>query len=275
MMIKFAQRLAVALIAALAFALPASATTYSTDFSDVWWVGPQENGWGINFIQQSNVIFATMFVYGQDGTPRWYVASALDPQSAGSTTFTGILYRTTGPHFGGPWTANAVATPVGNMTVAFNTATTATLNYTVDGVPVRKTITRQALRESNISGNYLGGITANSTNCGNGASNGAILIFGNLAVTQTGQALSMRINFVSNTGIMSTCNMNGNLGFTGKMGALNGGNWSCTFGSQAGNVGTFSLNAVHANVNGFSANFSGQDQFCTYSGKFGGLKDIL
>ncbi len=274
-MTRFAQRLAAAFIAAFTFVLPASATTYSTDFSDVWWVGPTENGWGINFIQQSNVIFATMFVYGQDGTPRWYVASALDPQSAGSTTFAGPLYRTTGPYFGGPWTANATPVQVGTMTVAFNTPTTATLNYTVDGVPVSKNITRQQLRESNIAGNYLGGITANGTNCGNGVSNGAILIFGNLAVTQTGQALSMRINFVSNTGIASTCIMSGNLGFTGKMGALNGGPWSCTFGSQAGNVGTFSLNAVHANVNGFSANFTGQDQFCTYSGRFGGLRDVL
>lgn len=272
-MIKFAQRLAVAFIAAFALVLPASATTYSTDYSDVWWVGPQENGWGINFIQQNSVIFATMFVYGQDGTPRWYVASALEG-SAGNS-FTGQLFRTTGPYFGGPWTANAVSTPVGNMTVVFNSPTTATLNYTVDNVPVQKTITRQALRESNIAGNYLGGITANGTNCGGGVSNGAILIFGNLAVTQTGQALSMRINFVSNTGIASTCIMSGNLGFTGKMGALNGGNWSCTFGSQAGNTGTFSLNAVHANVNGFSANFTGQDQFCTYSGKFGGLRDVF
>ena len=85
----------------------------------------------------------------------------------------------------------------------------------------------------------------------------------------------MVIAVVDQSSNVPACNMTGNLGFTGKMGALNGGNWSCTFGTQAGNVGTFSLNAVHANVNGFSANFSGQDQFCTYSGKFGGLKDVF
>lgn len=269
------KRFAAAAVAAVGFSLPASATSYSTDFSDLWYVGESESGWGINFIQQAEIIFATMFVYGQDNTPRWYVASGLAPASSGSTTFTGQLFRTTGPYFGGAWTANAVSTPVGTMTVAFNSASTATLTYSVDGTTVTKNIQRQTWRVNNISGNYLGGITAIGSSCGSGVPNGPILIFGNLGVTQSGNAITMRINFISNTGASSSCNMSGNMTQQGKMGTLSGGNWACTFGNQPGNQGTFTLTAIDVSNNGFSANFTGQDQFCIYNGRFGGLRDVI
>lgn len=269
------KRCAAAAVAALGFSLPASATTYSTDFSDLWWVGEAENGWGINFIQQAEVIFGTMFVYGQDNTPRWYVASNLSPTSAGSTTFEGALFRTTGPYFGGPWSANAVPTQVGTMRVAFDSATTATLTYTADGATVTKSIQRQTWRNNNIAGNYLGGITAIGSNCGGGVQNGPILIFGNLGVTQSGMAVTMRVNFVSNTGASSVCNMSGNMTQQGKMGTLSGGTWACTFGTTPGNQGTFTLTSIDATVNGLTATFTGQDQFCTYNGRFGGLRDVI
>jgi hypothetical protein len=274
-MIKILQRFAAITCAAIGFALPAHATTYSTDFSDLWWAGQSEDGWGINFIQQSEVIFATMFVYGPDNSPRWYVASNLSPTSSGATTFGGTLYRTTGPYFGTTWTGAATPTPVGNMQVAFNSASTGTLTYSVDGVSVTKQITRQTWRNNNVAGNYIGGITAVGSNCGSGVTNGPILIFGNLGVAQNGTALTMQIQFFSNTGVSSVCNMSGNLVAQGKLGTLSGGNWSCTFGTTPGNQGTFTLTAVDVSNNSFGANFTGSDQFCTYSGRFGGLRDVI
>ncbi|HEY3585288.1 MAG TPA: hypothetical protein VGL90_13045, partial [Casimicrobiaceae bacterium] len=41
--------------------------------SDLWWV-PSESGWGVQFVQQGALIFATMFVYDANGKPTWYVA---------------------------------------------------------------------------------------------------------------------------------------------------------------------------------------------------------
>ena len=275
MMTTTLKRFAAAAVTALGFCLPASATSYSTDFTDLWYVGENESGWGINFIQQAEVIFATMFVYGQDNTPRWYVASNLSPASGSTTTFTGQLFRTTGPFFGGAWTANATPTPVGSMTVAFSSPTTATLTYSVDGTTVTKNIQRQTWRVNNIGGNYLGGITAMGSNCNPSSSNGAILIFGNLSITQTGSALSMRINFFSNTGAASICNLSGNMTQAGKLGAVSGGQFSCTFNSQPGNQGTFNLSAIDVTTNGLTATFTGQDQFCTYNGRFGGVRDVL
>lgn len=274
MMTTTLKRFAAAAVAAFGFSLPASATTYSTDFSDLWWAGASENGWGINFIQQSEIIFATMFVYGNDSTPRWYVASALAPSPSGSTTFSGQLFRTTGPYFGGPWNANVTPVPVGNMTVAFNSPSTATLSYSVDGVSVTKNITRQTWRNIDASGAYGGGVLAVGTNCGGGASNGPIAIFGALNITQSGNAVTMRVNFVNAGNAASICNFNGTLNTAGKVASMSG-QFSCTFGGVAGNAGTFSISALEVTTNGLNGNFTGQDQFCTYnSGRFGGLRDL-
>ena len=58
-MIRYLQCLLVSIAAALA--LPAAATTHSTDYTDLWYL-PAESGWGINIIQQYDTVFATMFV---------------------------------------------------------------------------------------------------------------------------------------------------------------------------------------------------------------------
>lgn len=274
-MTHFIKRLAAAVFAAFAFALPASATTYSTDFTDLWWAGEAESGWGINFIQQHEVIFATMFVYGTDNTPRWYVASNLSPSSNGSTTFVGALFRTTGPYFGAPWTGGVTNPQVGIMSVAFNSPTTATLTYNVEGVSVTKQITRQTWRNNNIAGNYLGGITAIGNQCADSRNNGQpILIFGVLRVAQTGMALTMRIEFnLPSTGQPAVCTITGTMTQSGKLGALANAPWACTYTSTGGTV---NITAIDVTKNGFNADFTGSDQFCSaYSGRFGGLRDVL
>jgi len=72
-MTSLLRRIAFAFVAAVGISLPASATTFSIDYTDLWYI-PTESGWGLNVIQQGNVMFATLFVYGTDNTPRWYVA---------------------------------------------------------------------------------------------------------------------------------------------------------------------------------------------------------
>lgn len=110
----------------------------------LWW-NPAEAGWGLNLNHQGNLLFGTLFTYDSGRAPLWLVMSGGAMQSDG-LTFTGDLYRTTGPAF------NAVpfapigpsnVTKVGTMTVAFSEANVATLTYTVNGVEVRKTIQRQ------------------------------------------------------------------------------------------------------------------------------------
>src|SRR5437899_12652131 len=101
--VKPARLTILALILALSsIALPATAASYSTDQSDIWWADPpsSENGWGIQFVQRGSTIFATIFVYGPTGgAPTWYVAT-MGPTPPGSLVWSGDLYTTTGPWFG-------------------------------------------------------------------------------------------------------------------------------------------------------------------------------
>jgi len=115
--------------------------SFSFNFQDLWW-NPAESGWGLNLAHQGNTLFGTLFVYGADGQPEWFVMSNGKGDSSGGT-FTGSLFRTTGPVFNAsPWTAPTVA-EVGTMTLDFSTGNAGKLTYTVNGVQVVKTITRQ------------------------------------------------------------------------------------------------------------------------------------
>ena len=112
----------------------------ATNYQDLWW-NPAETGWGINIAQQGTIVFATLFTYDATGRDLWLVGSRLERQPNGS--FSGPLYRTTGPVFNAsPWTG-AVPVEVGTMTIAFSNGNTGTLTYNVNGVQVVKTITRQ------------------------------------------------------------------------------------------------------------------------------------
>src|SRR5207248_190644 len=142
-----------------------------------------------------------------DGTARWFVASNL---TGSGTIFSGTLYQTAGPYFGaGTFNPAGVGvTPVGAMTFSFSGPYNGTLQYSVNGVNVFKTITRQSFKTNNLTGRYLGGLTANGTAC-SGVANGPILIFDNLTVTQSGANLAMTVNFFSSSGQSSMCTFNG------------------------------------------------------------------
>ena len=100
-MIRFVRPFA-ALLAGLGFAACASATTTTIDYGDLWYNAPAESqsGWGVNIAHQGNILFVSLFVYGSDGTPRWYVASDVVPTGA-VNTFSGALFNIpTGTFFG-------------------------------------------------------------------------------------------------------------------------------------------------------------------------------
>lgn len=265
-------RAGAALAAFLALSSAASATTYSTDHTDLWYAGEAESGWGVNVIQQDDTLFATLFVYDSTTAPHWYVAPAVVPASTGSqTTFTGQLYSTTGPYFGATtFDPNSVTkTVVGAITFTFTGDTTGTLQYTINGATVRKTIVRQTWRNNVLSGNYLGGLTATGASCGGGTANGPILIFGLLTVQESTSQTAMTVQFTSNQGQASQCVFSGPYQQSGKLGSING-SWTCT----TSNAGSFTMSAIEANQNGLTARFHGSDQFCTYDGFFGGVRDV-
>jgi arylsulfatase A-like enzyme len=138
-------------ILVLCAALCASvANAQSTDpvRTGLWW-NSSESGWGLNLTHQGTTIFATLFTYQNANSSNlnksaWFVMSNGQRQTNGS--FTGELYRTTGtPVTVNPFVALTAAnvTQVGTMTLTFTSSEQGTLTYTVNGVSVTKTITKQ------------------------------------------------------------------------------------------------------------------------------------
>lgn len=119
------------------------------DYSGMWW-NPQESGWGLSLHQgPRHALMGAIFVYGAEGQPRWYT---IQPGGwTGYASWSGVIYRTTGPFFGGPDfdPRLVLVQPAGTATLDFEqspgTEGRAQLRFTVDGVTVTKTIERLRL----------------------------------------------------------------------------------------------------------------------------------
>jgi hypothetical protein len=269
-MIRALRNIAAGIAVAIAFFAPAhAATTGGTDYSDAWFL-EAEAGWGVFIIHQGNTIFATLYVYNQDGSPRFYSGS--ETRSTGPTSFSGPLYDVRGTYFGSPW-AGFTPTQVGVITFNFSAdGDTATMNYNVGSTSVTKNIRRFPFALENLTGRYIGGATASST-CG--GQNQLTLIFDDLRVTHSGGSINMTVNFTNAGGAASVCTFSGTYNQPGKQGRITG-NFNCTFGGTPGNTGTFTISNIDAQSTGFLGRFSGQDNFCSnHTGFFGGVKDVI
>lgn len=115
-------------------------------YQDLWWAAPaeSESGWGVNVNHQANIVFATWFTYGTDNKGIWIVMPRGERVGM-SESFTGPLFRTTGPAFNvATWNpALVVATEVGTGTFTFTGNNAGTFAYTVGSVSRTKSILRQ------------------------------------------------------------------------------------------------------------------------------------
>lgn len=150
-------------VAVLAFFALFSSHVFAANFSGIWW-NKNESGWGINFAQQGEIIFAAMYVYNTAGRPTWYTSA----MTAGATTpgaFTGDLFEATGPYFGGTFNpANVTSRRVGTMSFNGPSFNAGTLTYNVDGVPVTKAIEQLAFTAAPVQGTYAITIASSSGN---------------------------------------------------------------------------------------------------------------
>jgi hypothetical protein len=113
------------------------------NYQDLWWSGPQENGWGMSIAQHGATPFVTFYVYDNNGQPLWLVMSNATWNST-FTQFSGALYIPGGSWFGSYDASRFVpGAAVGSATITFTSASTATVAYTVNGVSGSKSITRQ------------------------------------------------------------------------------------------------------------------------------------
>jgi hypothetical protein len=120
-------------------------------WQDMWWAGPAENGWGMSLVQHGDMLFGVIYAYDEAGKPTWWVMPG-GRWNAAHTAFTGDLYS---PH-GTPFHAYdasrfAVGAPVGNATITFTGASSAELQYSIDGVTARKVMSRQLFGPADVT----------------------------------------------------------------------------------------------------------------------------
>jgi hypothetical protein len=114
------------------------------DYSAMWW-NAAESGWGMSVIQSptTKIIFAVIYVYDGERRPTWFVLPSGSWTS--NTSYTGDLYRTDGPPFTAvPFDPRSVnVTKIGTASLTFTGASAGTLEYSLSGVRVTKSIVRQ------------------------------------------------------------------------------------------------------------------------------------
>lgn len=237
-------------------------TSFSTDYSDIWW-NPSESGWGMQLVQEGSTVFATVFFYGLDNKPTWIIAT-LTVGSDGNLS--GPVFVTTGPFYGNPvFDLNArTIRQAGTMTITFSNVSSAKLTYTVDNIMVTKNIVRQSLATDDYNGSYLLSVNLTQANCTNPANN----VSGNgtvgAQVTQNGTAMTLVWQFAGN----DVCTYTGAYAQQGRFGFFTGP-FSCTDGDK----GTMTFFELTNRVGMMSGRMTGQSTAfgCSYSGRFSGV----
>ena len=246
-------------ILAFVFATSASASSLTSEITDMWWV-PSESGWGLNVILQNGTAFVTFFVYDANRNPVWYTAQL---SYQGEYVWSGSLYATNGPWFGGPFPPNTTVRQAGTATFSMPTDLRfATLTYSVDGVTVTKAVQRQTWTNENYSGTYAGGYSIRMSQCNPASMNGVQEVAGVIAISQSGTSVA----FSAPGPDGSSCSFSGTYVQTGKLGSVQGV-YACTDSSQ----GTFFAFEMTPTRAGFTGQFRGQNQFCQWIGHIGGI----
>ncbi|MFO1284392.1 MAG: hypothetical protein U1F51_18380 [Burkholderiales bacterium] len=236
----------------------AAKTNVTNDFTDIWWPDA-EPGWGIQLIQNVGTIFATMFVYGDTGAPRFYVASLIN---TGGVTFTGTLYSTTGPSFSAPWNPAAVTeTAVGSMTFTGTGVATGNLTYNVGAVNVAKSLNRQPLALENNAGTYF---LTDTYSCSGGACSPSSSgdESGTLTIAQTGTSSTFTIDWG-----FTVCTFPLTYSQAGRIGQY-AGTMSCT----SGVTGTANFFDVHNRVKMVTGRYTISNSIgCSCPGRFAAI----
>ena len=92
----------------------------SINYSDVWWGGTAQNGWGVALLQQQAVLVGSWYTYNSQGQAVWYLING--GTWANATTYNAPLIRATGSQLIGATYNPALFVPVtaGNISLSFD-----------------------------------------------------------------------------------------------------------------------------------------------------------
>ena len=233
-----------------AIVLAASTLSFATpqlrDATDLW-INANESGWGLNVFHQGDTLFASLFVYGPDGQPKWYTASNLvggngsDPSPDRRMVYTGPLFESTGTWFGAVFDESKVTRrQVGTMTFDVGPAS-ANLDYTIDGVRVTKQVTRFTFRATNLTGDYVGYMVQPGSSMGGEVRD---------AMTMTIQDNGSSVHMATASDTRGMCSFDGTRFQNGQYEGV-AGTYSCGTTSGQWNM------TVDPATDGFTGSFSG------------------
>jgi hypothetical protein len=119
------------------------------DFSDMWWAGSTQNGWGMSIQQRGTTQFNALYVYDAQGQPRWYVMPG-GAWNSNFTSYTGAVYQPTSAPFSAYDKSKfVVGAQSGTVTLNYNANGTMTLQYNIAGTSGSKTMERQTFAGGN------------------------------------------------------------------------------------------------------------------------------
>jgi hypothetical protein len=268
------RRLALMLAWVVALAGPPGMASSGTtvDYSDLWW-NAAESGWGAHVTLQDDVVFMVLYVYDESRQPRFFVAPEMRRSSGSTTIHEGTLYRTTGPAFSAAFDPSQVGvTAVGSARLEFANPLEARLEYTVGGMRVQKTLTRQTWRARDLAGDYMGGLFATATvsSCPLGLP--SIAYAGVIRVTQDGEAVAIDMNVAPGFAENGTCHLSGRLEQQGSLASIRG-SYTCAFSNENTTSGTFELAEVESGPHGFGGRYSAvEGGTCRHAGYLGGTR---
>ena len=173
--------------AALATSTPNYATTFSTNYTDMWGI-VQESGWGLFIDHQAEALLGTLFIYDKGNMAAWYTVVWSQPTIGPNNqpSYTATLFQTSGPALGAPYNPALVQyRPVGQATIEFGDDAHALLTYTIDGAGAVKQVSRLTFAPNSILGTYIGSTQDVTYDCSDPARNGLVTTDpGQFAITQ-------------------------------------------------------------------------------------------
>jgi len=137
-----------------------------------------------------------------------------------------------------------------------------TLTYSVNGVNVTKSLTRQPIRNDDYTGLYAVGLHFVATACSNPAKNGTFDIADTMTVAQNGTAISVTLLAIG-------CTYSGTYSQSGQFGSISG-----TFSCANGDAGTFNTANMIVTPVGMVMRISGSSTStgCQNTGQIGGVR---
>lgn len=240
------------------------------DFTDTWQTeGSTESGWGINFAQTGDFIFATFYIYGPNGAPVWYTAQLL--RTSGDT-FGGPVYAVTGTWFGAPIfvpVPESNVVPVGDATFTATNSHRGTLRYRIDTITVNKNIERFTTVRLSVADVYLGAIAGTISGTCAAGSAGSFSRTMQFRLVQDANLLRMEFLGADSTNIgQLVCVMQGNTTQYGRILYAPGAAYQCSSGLAT----TADIESVRLLDDGIEAHWRADIGGCIEQGRLAGVK---